>query len=133
LAGAVYGLAELNSEAIKGAQLVANPGCYPTSAILALAPFAEAGMIEPQSIIVDSASGTSGGGRSSFGIGMHHPEVHDDFKAYKVATHQHTPEIEQALSGVSNAPVQLTFTAHLLPITRGILSTCYATLRQKSI
>jgi len=133
LGKAVYGLPEWNREAIKKARLVANPGCYPTSAILAMAPFV-AETIDPQSIIVDAASGTSGAGRSSFGLGMHHPEVHGDFKAYNVATHRHTPEIEQglmdAMGNESSEPIRITFTAHLLPIARGILSTCYAMLNQ---
>jgi N-acetyl-gamma-glutamyl-phosphate reductase len=129
---AVYGLPEWKRDKIQGAQLVANPGCYPTSAILALAPFLVANEVEPDSVIVDSASGTSGAGRSSFGLTMHHPEVDGDFKAYKVTSHQHTPEIEQLLTMLSSEghAVQLTFTAHLLPIARGILTTCYADLRE---
>ena len=129
---AVYGLPEWNRDKICSAQLVANPGCYPTSAILALAPFLALNEIEVNSLVVDSASGTSGAGRSSFGIGMHHPEVDGDFKAYKVASHQHTPEMEQMLTQVSSEghAVQLTFTPHLLPITRGILTTCYAQLHE---
>lgn len=130
---AVYGLPEWWRDEIQSAQLVANPGCYPTSAILALAPFLALNDVEVSSIIVDSASGTSGAGRSSFGLGMHHPEVSNDFKAYKVGAHQHTPEIEQALTRVSTEghAIKLTFTAHLLPIARGILSTCYAQLYEQ--
>jgi N-acetyl-gamma-glutamyl-phosphate reductase len=131
---AVYGLPEWNRDKIKGARLVANPGCYPTSAILALAPFVAKGFVQPQSIIVDSASGTSGGGRSSFGVGMHHPEVHSDYKAYNIASHRHTPEIEQGLlhaQGDDSRTIAITFTAHLLPIARGILTTSYATLTEK--
>jgi len=133
LSEAVYGLPEWNREKIKGARLVANPGCYPTSAILSLAPFVGAGLIEEQSIIVDSASGVSGAGRSSFGIDYHFPEMHDNFKAYGVAGHRHTPEIEQGLQdalGNVSATVAITFTPHLLPIARGILSTCYANLKE---
>jgi N-acetyl-gamma-glutamyl-phosphate reductase len=130
---AVYGLPEWNRECIKQARFVANPGCYPTSAILALSPFIAAGVIARDSIIVDAASGSSGAGRSSFGVGMHHPEISGDFKAYNVASHRHTPEIEQGLmfaAGESEAaPIRITFTAHLLPVARGILSTCYASLR----
>ncbi len=129
LAKAVYGLPEWNREKIKSAQLVANPGCYPTSAILPLAPLVEANAIDEKTIIVDSASGTSGAGRSSFGLGLHHSEVSEDFKAYKIAAHQHTPEIEQALFDACGREIVLTFTAHLLPIARGILTTSYATLR----
>ena len=128
----VYGLPEWNREKIKTARLVANPGCYPTSAITALAPFIAAGAIKAHSIIVDSASGVSGAGRASFGVGTHFPETVGDFKAYNVASHRHTPEIEQALTDASPNPgdpqarALITFTAHLLPIARGILSTCYA-------
>jgi len=129
---AVYGLPEWHREAIKGARLVANPGCYPTAASLALAPFLAAQVVDPASVIVDAASGTSGAGRASFGLGMHHPEVHADFKAYNVGTHRHTPEIEQMLHDAALASCgtaerkPISFTAHLLPVTRGILATCYA-------
>ncbi len=132
LGEAVYGLPEWNREKIKTAKLVANPGCYPTSAILALAPFIATGTIKAHSIIVNSASGVSGAGRASFGVGTHFPEHVGDFKAYNVAGHRHTPEIEQALNDVSPNPDDpearaiITFTAHLLPVARGILSTCYA-------
>ncbi len=129
---AVYGLPEWNRAQIKTAKLIANPGCYPTSAILALAPLIAADAIKAHSIIVDSASGVSGAGRASFGVGTHFPELFGDFKVYNVASHRHTPEIEQGLSDAatnSNDPDKralVTFTAHLLPIARGILSTCYA-------
>ena len=132
LSEVVYGLPEWNREKIKTAQLVANPGCYPTSAILALAPFIEKSAIKAHSIIVNSASGASGAGRASFGVGTHFPEYVGDFKAYNVGTHRHTPEIEQMLNDVSpgadnpEARALITFTAHLLPVARGILSTCYA-------
>lgn len=131
LGEAVYGLPEWQRTAICGARLVANPGCYPTSAILPLAPLLTAGLIVPDSIIVDSASGTSGAGRSSFGLGMHHPEITGDFKAYNIGTHRHTPEIEQGLQDAlppGTAMPPISFTTHLLPITRGILTTSYATL-----
>ncbi|BCM93716.1 N-acetyl-gamma-glutamyl-phosphate reductase [Abditibacteriota bacterium] len=132
LAEAVYGLVEWNRDKIREARLVANPGCYPTSAILALSPFIAANAIKAHSIIVDSASGVSGAGRASFGVGTHFPEHFGDFRAYNVTTHRHTPEIEQGLWDA--APNQadpdqkalVTFTAHLLPVARGILSTCYA-------
>ncbi len=129
LSEAVYGLPEWNRDKIKNAKLVANPGCYPTSAILALAPLLEANAIDEKTIIVDSASGTSGAGRSSLGLGLHHSEVSEDFKAYKIASHQHTPEIEQALGDAGGREIVLTFTTHLLPIARGILTTSYATVR----
>ena len=128
----VYGLPEWNRDKIRDAKLVANPGCYPTSAILALAPFIAKGAIKAPSIIVDSASGVSGAGRASFGVGTHFPELVGDFKAYNVGAHRHTPEIEQALNDAAPNPndpearALITFTAHLLPVARGILSTCYA-------
>jgi N-acetyl-gamma-glutamyl-phosphate reductase len=129
---AVYGLPEIHREKIKTARLLANPGCFPTSAILALAPLVAADAIQPNSIIVDSASGVSGAGRAAFGVGTHFPEHFGDYKAYNVASHRHTPEIEQALGDVvpsvtvSTQKPLVTFTAHLLPVARGILSTCYA-------
>lgn len=126
---AVYGLPELNREKIGRCDLVANPGCYPTSIILALAPLLEAGAIEPASIIADSKSGTSGAGRSAQ-TGSLFCEVHDGFRPYKVGrSHRHTPEIEQELGKLAGTAVRVTFTPHLLPISRGILSTIYATLR----
>ena len=130
LAQSVYGLPELHREKIKSAQLVANPGCYVTSGVLALMPFIAANAIDARSIIIDSASGTSGAGRSSFSIDFHFAELHDNFKAYGVANHRHRPEIEQGLNdaaGNSEIKSRITFTPHLLPIARGILSTCYAT------
>jgi N-acetyl-gamma-glutamyl-phosphate reductase len=132
LAQAVYGLPELHREKIKGAQLVANPGCYVTSAVLALTPFVTTDTIKPHSIIIDSASGVSGAGRSSFSLDYHFTELHDNFKAYGVGGHRHTPEIEQGLTDAAVDPndsdrqARVCFTPHLLPITRGILSTCYA-------
>jgi len=132
LGEAVYGLVEWNRDKIKDARLVANPGCYPTSAILALAPFIARSAIKAHSIIVDSASGVSGAGRASFGVGTHFPEQFGDYRAYNVAAHRHTPEIEQGLSDAAPNPrdenerANILFTAHLLPVARGILSTCYA-------
>lgn len=132
LKSAVYGLPELHREAIKTARLVANPGCYPTAAILALAPLIAADAIKAHSIIVDAASGVSGAGRAAFGVGTHFPEVFGDFRAYNVASHRHTPEIEQGLwdaasdSNDADKRALVTFTAHLLPVARGILATCYA-------
>lgn len=129
---AVYGLPEWNREQIRSASLVANPGCYPTSAILPLAPLLAADLIEDENIIVDSASGTSGAGRSSFSLGFHFSEVIGDYKAYNVGGHRHTPEIEQGLgdaTGKSTFPT-IIFTPHLLPIARGILSTSYAKLKR---
>ena len=124
---AVYGLPEVNREKIKGAWLVANPGCYPTSAILALAPLLKQKLIDTGSIVVDSKSGVSGAGRG-LSLGSHYCEVNENFKAYNVAAHRHTPEIEQILSRIAGEQITVTFTPHLLPVTRGILSTVYARL-----
>ena len=125
---AVYGLPELYRQDIAGCRLVANPGCYPTSIILGLAPLLKAGAIQPQTIIADSKSGTSGAGRTAQ-TGTLFCEVHDGFQPYKVGrAHRHTPEIEQELSELAGLAVNVTFTPHLLPIARGILSTVYASL-----
>jgi N-acetyl-gamma-glutamyl-phosphate reductase len=124
---AVYGLPELHREKIKKTALVANPGCYPTSAILALAPLLKKSMIDSQSIIIDSKSGVSGAGRSP-SLTHHYPEVNEGFMAYKVGTHRHTPEIEQELSLLAGTRITLSFTPHLVPMNRGILTTSYAKL-----
>jgi N-acetyl-gamma-glutamyl-phosphate reductase len=126
----VYGLPELGErEAIGRARLVANPGCYPTAAALALVPLLRAGVLAPGEAIVDAASGTTGAGRKATEE-MSFTEVMDDFRAYRVLRHQHTPEIAQALSRAAGRDVPLTFTAHLLPLRRGILATCYARLAE---
>ncbi len=126
---AVYGLPEIYRESILESRLVANPGCYPTSIILGLAPLLGAGAIDPHTIIADSKSGTSGAGRAAQ-VGSLFCEVHDGFRPYKVGrNHRHTPEIEQELSSLAGEKLLITFTPHLLPIARGILSTVYATLR----
>jgi N-acetyl-gamma-glutamyl-phosphate reductase len=128
LGEAVYGLPELYRHSISGARLVANPGCYPTSIILGLAPLLKAGAIVAQTIIADSKSGTSGAGRAAQ-TGSLFCEVHDGFRPYKVGrAHRHTPEIEQELGALAGADVHISFTPHLLPISRGILSTVYASL-----
>jgi len=127
LAGAVYGLPEVNRREIREAWLVANPGCYPTGAILALAPLLKNRLIDTGSIIIDSKSGVSGAGRG-LALGSHFSEVNENFKAYNVAVHRHTPEIEQELGRIAGEDVAVTFTPHLLPVTRGILSTVYAKL-----
>jgi len=125
---AVYGLPELYRQAICDAQLVANPGCYPTSVILALAPALKAGIISPTSLIADSKSGTSGAGRAA-SVNSLFCEVTDGFRAYKVGgTHRHTPEIEQELSLLAGEKLVISFTPHLLPVSRGILSTVYGRL-----
>lgn len=125
LASAVYGLPELHRAAIKTTRLVANPGCYPTSVILGLAPLLKAGLIDADTLVVDSKSGTSGAGRSA-AVGTLYCEVADGFRAYKVAEHRHTPEIEQELGKLAGKPVVISFTPHLVPMSRGILSTIYA-------
>jgi len=128
LKDAVYGLPEIYSESIKTARLVANPGCYPTSIILGLAPLLEAGTIQPQTIIADSKSGASGAGRAAQ-VGSLFCEIHDGFKPYKVGrSHRHIPEIEQELSSLAQEKITITFTPHLLPLSRGILSTVYGSL-----
>jgi N-acetyl-gamma-glutamyl-phosphate reductase len=128
---AVYGLPELHRDQIRKASLVANPGCYPTSIILATAPLLDKGLIEHRTLIADSKSGVTGAGRG-VSLSVHFCEVSDSFKAYKVAEHRHTPEIEQELSLLAGETVCLTFTPHLLPMSRGILSTVYATLRDEA-
>lgn len=125
LATAVYGLPELYRDAIREARLIANPGCYPQTAILGLAPLAAQGLIDLQTIIVDSKSGVSGAGRSPK-LTTHFPECNESVSAYSVGKHRHTPEIEQALSDVANGPVRVIFTPHLMPMDRGIFSTIYA-------
>ena len=125
----VYGMPELYGDEIAKARLVANPGCYPTSVILGLAPLLKANWIDDSSIIADSKSGVSGAGREPQ-VGTLFCEVDEGFKAYKVGEHRHTPEMEQEISILAGCDVKISFTPHLLPITRGILSTIYATLQK---
>ncbi|MFH1060600.1 MAG: N-acetyl-gamma-glutamyl-phosphate reductase [Pseudomonadota bacterium] len=125
LGEAVYGLPEFNRAKIKAARLVANPGCYVTSVLVALVPLLRAGLVSPEGLIADSASGVSGAGRSAK-LNLIHGEVHENFKPYAVTGHRHTPEMEQELSLAAGREVRLTFTPHLLPMDRGILSTIYA-------
>ena len=127
LKSAVYGLPELHREKIRTAALIANPGCYPTSAILGLAPVLAKKLVDLGTIVIDSKSGVSGAGRSP-GLPYHFPEANEAFMAYKVGSHRHTPEIEQELSGIAGAPVTVSFTPHLVPMNRGILSTLYGRL-----
>lgn len=127
---AVYGLCELNREQIKGARLLANPGCYPTCSILSLYPLAKEGLIDMNTVIIDAKSGTSGAGRSAKTDNLF-CEVNENIKAYKVAGHRHTPEIEEQLSIASGEPVVLNFTPHLVPMNRGILITAYASLKRE--
>lgn len=123
----VYGLPELHREKIKSAQILANPGCYPTSAILGLAPLLKGRLIDTGSIVIDSKSGVSGAGRG-LSLNTHYCEVNENIKAYGVAAHRHTPEIEQELSALAGEELVVSFTPHLTPMTRGILSTMYAKL-----
>ncbi len=122
---AVYGIPELYREEIRGAKLVANPGCYPTGAIVALAPLLGAGLIHSSSIIIDAKSGVSGAGRKAE-LGLQFSEVNERFKAYGIASHRHTPEIEHELTAAAGQEIRVSFTPHLVPMTRGILSTIYA-------
>ena len=124
---AVYGLPELRRDQIRATNLVAVPGCYPTGAILALAPAARSRLINASTIIVDSKSGVSGAGRTKLTLGTHFAEVNESVHAYNIAVHRHTPEMDQELSALGD-PVRVTFTPHLVPMNRGILSTCYARL-----
>ncbi len=125
LGRATYGLPELFREHIKTADLIANPGCYPVSAILPLAPLLKENMIEEKGIVVNSLSGVSGAGRSS-SLDLSFVEVNESVKAYKVGMHQHIPEIKTALEAATGQHISLTFTPHLIPITRGIYTTSYA-------
>ncbi len=126
---AVYGLCEWNRDKVRGARLVANPGCYTTCSIMTLAPLVKEHLIDPDSIIIDAKSGVSGAGRG-VALGSLYAEVNESIKAYKVASHRHTPEIEEQLSYLNGAPLTLTFTPHLIPMQRGILAVCYAKLAQ---
>ena len=127
---AVYGLPERYREDIRTARLVANPGCYPTSAILAAAPLLDSGAVELNSLIVDSKSGISGAGPKPRDT-THYPNRESNVVAYNIGVHRHTPEIEQELSAVAGEPLCVSFTPHLVPMTRGILSTLYLHLKQE--
>lgn len=129
IAEAVYGLCEINREDIKKARLIANPGCYPTCSALSIYPMAKEGLIDMNSIIIDAKSGTSGAGRGAK-VNNLYCEVNENIKAYGVATHRHTPEIEDQLSYASGEKVVLNFTPHLVPMNRGILVTAYADLKK---
>jgi len=125
---AVYGLPEIHREKIKSARLVANPGCYPTSITLALAPIVTEKWVDLSSIIIDSKSGISGAGRKG-SLATQFSEVNEGISAYNIAAHRHTPEIEQELSALAKTNVQVSFSPHLVPITRGMLSTVYINLK----
>lgn len=124
----VYGLPEINRAAIAQADYVANPGCFPTGVQIALKPFLKGGLISADEIIIDSKTGVSGGGRKPKPA-FHYPEINENMLAYKVADHQHEPEIEQELSKVAGEPVDVVFVPHLVPMTRGIYNTIYTKLR----
>lgn len=126
---AVYGLCEVNREDVKKARLVANPGCYTTCSILTIYPLAKEGLIDMSSIIIDAKSGTSGAGRGAK-VDNLFCEVNENMKAYGVASHRHTPEIEEQLGYASGEKVVLNFTPHLVPMNRGILATAYANLKE---
>lgn len=127
---AVYGLCEINREKVRGARLVANPGCYTTCSILAAYPLVKEGMIDTSTLIVDAKSGTSGAGRGAKLPNLF-CEVNENMKAYGVASHRHTPEIEEQLSYAAGEEIMINFTPHLVPMNRGILATEYATLKRK--
>ncbi|MBD2653299.1 N-acetyl-gamma-glutamyl-phosphate reductase [Synechocystis sp. FACHB-383] len=129
---AVYGLPELYRDAIKDAQLIGCPGCYPTASLLALSPLLKQGFIVPETAIIDAKSGTSGGGREAK-VNMLLAEAEGSLGAYGVAKHRHTPEIEQIASDLAGTELQVQFTPHLIPMVRGILATVYATLRDPGL
>jgi len=131
LKDAVYGLPELHRTAIAASRLVASPGCYPTAAILQLAPLFSKGLVQPDTVVIDAKSGISGAGRSP-ALPYHFPEAHESLEPYKIGQHRHIPEIEQELAGVmgGTTTVTITFTPHLVPMNRGILSTAYCRLTQ---
>lgn len=130
LQSAVYGLPEINKEKIKAANLVANPGCYPTASSLAMLPLVNNSLIDLSTIIIDAKSGVSGAGRKASTANLF-VECNESIKAYGVTTHRHTPEIEQTLSSVCLEDIKLTFTPHLVPMNRGILSVCYSNLKKE--
>jgi N-acetyl-gamma-glutamyl-phosphate reductase len=124
---AVYGITEIYSDRLPGVDFISNPGCYPTAATLGLIPLLKSGWLDPSSIIIDAKSGVSGAGRGT-NLMVHYSEINENFKAYKVNKHQHIPEIEQVLSDAAGQAVTVTFTTHLVPMTRGIMCTMYANL-----
>lgn len=127
LARAVYGLAEVFGEEVRGVDFISNPGCYPTAALLGLIPVISEGWIDRKSVIIDAKSGVSGAGRG-LSLTTHFSEVNENFAAYKVNKHQHIPEIESVLSRVTGEDIVVTFTTHLVPMTRGIMCTMYGSL-----
>ncbi|MDQ1004990.1 N-acetyl-gamma-glutamyl-phosphate reductase [Neobacillus niacini] len=130
LSQAVYGLSEIYAEEIKGAALIANPGCYPTATSLGLLPILKANLADSQSIIIDAKSGVSGAGRG-LSLTSHYAEINENLKAYKLGAHQHIPEIEQVLTDETGNPITVTFTTHLVPMSRGIMITAYVNVTEK--
>ena len=128
---AVYGLCEINSDKVKGARLIANPGCYTTCSILTAYPLVKEGLIDPDTLIIDAKSGTSGAGRGAKLPNLF-CEVNENMKAYGVTNHRHTPEIEEQLGYAAGKEIMVNFTPHLVPMNRGILATEYATLNKKA-
>jgi len=131
LAESVYGLCEVYADQVKAARLIGNPGCYPTSVLLPLVPLLKGGWLDPTTLIADSKSGVSGAGRS-LSLTTHFCEVHESFKAYKVAQHRHNPEMNEVLSDASGAMVHITFVPHLVPMSRGMQTTVYANLKREA-
>jgi N-acetyl-gamma-glutamyl-phosphate reductase len=131
LSQGVYGLPELYKKKIKNAKLIANPGCYPTGSILAVAPLLSKKLVEKAPVILDAKSGVTGAGRKA-SLGLHFAEVSENLKAYKVGVHQHVPEIEQELKNIAGSNINVVFTPHLVPLRRGILTTAYLSLKKKS-
>ena len=127
---AVYGLPEVNRERVKKARLIANPGCFPTCSFLSVYPLVKEGLVDPDTIIIDAKSGTSGAGRGAKMDSLY-CEVNENIKAYGVGTHRHTPEIEEQLSYAAGRPVTISFTPHLVPMNRGILVTAYGSLTKE--
>ncbi len=127
---AVYGLPEIHRDRIKGARLIANPGCYPTGAILGLYPALREGITDVDSAVIDSKSGVSGAGRKA-DHAYSFCEVNDSFRAYRIATHRHTPEMEQEFSAITGKAARVNFTPHLLPVSRGILTTIHCPLKKE--
>jgi N-acetyl-gamma-glutamyl-phosphate reductase len=130
LTKAVYGLSEIYPEEIKNASLIANPGCYPTATTLGLLPILKTSLADYESIVIDAKSGVSGAGRG-LSLTSHYAEINENLKAYKLGAHQHIPEIEQVLSDESGTPITISFTTHLVPMTRGIMCTMYVKLKEK--
>ncbi|MBD2868425.1 N-acetyl-gamma-glutamyl-phosphate reductase [Paenibacillus sp. IB182493] len=125
---AVFGLPEVYGDSVQDAPFISNPGCYPTATLLGLVPAVKEGWIDPSTIIIDAKSGVSGAGRGA-SLGTHYSELNENFRAYKLNQHQHIPEIEMVLSDMAARPVVATFSTHLVPMTRGIMSTMYASVQ----